>query len=220
MSHRKAKIKRLNAQDKPESVRAKTKTVGANTSGSSDPAIAAKGALATSASGVIETTTTENTNNHNAALASTIKLKAKTKDGADAYNNLATIVELNDPNNPDNWILEGFEVTETEVGPLPLPGQPVHCSESNSDFLGDADLHHDPVPNADNYTHRVTKGDPTDDSTYIDLVNPEVMYSKSSCTVTLPKEYLNVPVFFKTTAHNNTGGGPPSAPYGGGRING
>jgi len=220
MAHRAAKIKRLNVSDKPTDVKSKTETVGANTSGSSDPAIAAKGVLASAASGNLANAITDKTNKHNADIAATGTMHAKNKLGVEAYNNLASIVEVEDPNNPDAWTAEGFEVTETEVGHLPVPNQVVNGSVTNGDFLTTADVHHDPAANADNYTHRVTNGDPNDDSKYINIVSPETQYSKSSCTVKLPSDYLNVPLFWKTTAHNTAGASPESAPYGGGRING
>jgi hypothetical protein len=196
------------------------KNVGANTQGSTNAAIAAKGALASTASGNLDTAITDSKNKKNAAVAATGTEHTKTDDAAKAYNNLAAIVEVEDPNNPDKWIEEGFEITETTIVPLPLPGQVINGSVSNSDFSGKADVHHDPLVNTDNYTHRVTKGDPLDDAGYIQITSPKVQYSKSNETVDLPSGYLNTPLFWKTTGHNSTGAGPESAPYGGGRING
>jgi len=220
MAHRPAKIKRLNNSTNPGTVKSKTATVGANTSGSTNAQIAAKGALATTAAGNLDTAITDKTNKHNADMAATGVMHRKSDLSVTAFNNLAAIVEVEDPNNPDAWVAEGFEVTETDITDLPLPGPVINGSVSNGDFLGTADVHHDPVPNADNYTHRVTKADASDDSKYIDVTDPKTQYTKSSATINVPADYLNVPLFWKSTAHNSKGAGPESAPYGGGRING
>lgn len=219
MIHRPAKIKRINTNENPADVKAKTATAGAATSSSTNVLIAAKGALATSASGTLQTAIDDKATKHNADMAATGVMHTKNELAVKAYNALATTVELEDPNNPDGWIAEGFQITETDITALPLPAQVVNGSVSNGDFLGTADVHHDPAANADNYTHRVTKGDPTDDSKYIAVTSPEPQYTKSSATVIVPADYVNMPLFWKTTAHNSKGAGPESTPYGGGRIN-
>lgn len=220
MSARAVKIKRKNDQDKPGDVQSITETVGANTSTSTITAVAAKGALATTAAGTLRTSITDNTNKHNAAVAATGVMHSKNGLAAEAYNNLAAVVEIEIPNDPDAWKAFGFELTKSEATAVPLPGPVVNGGVSNGDFLGTADIHHDPVAGAKNYTHRVTKGDPTKDELYIAVTSPTVQYTKSSATVDVPADYLNVPLFWKTTAHNTAGAGPESAPYGGCRING
>jgi len=220
MSTRAAKIKRLNDQDSPDDVQSLTKTVGANTSGSTNAIIAAKGALASTAAENLDTAIEDNTNKRNAAVASTGVMHRNTELTATAYNNLAGVMEIENPNDPDNWRAKGFILTQTDVTELPVPGQVTNGSVTNGDFSGTADLHHEPVPTAKNYTHRVTKDNPTDDSKYIAVTSPKVQYTKSSATIDVPSDYLNVPLFWKTTAHNTAGAGPESAPYGGGRING
>ncbi len=220
MSARAAKIKRLNDQDSPDEVQSLTETVGANTSGSTNAIIAAKGALATTAAGNLDTAITDNTNKRNAAVASTGVMHRNTELTATAYNNLAGVMEIENPNDPDNWRAKGFKLTQTDVTDLPLPGQVTNGSVTNGDFLGTADLHHEPVPTAKNYTHRVTKGNPSDDAGYIAVTSPKTQYTKSNATIDVPADYLNVPLFWKSTAYNTAGAGPESAPYGGGRING
>ena len=220
MSTRAAKIKRLNDQDPPADVQSLTETVGANTSGSTNPSIAAKGALATTAAGNLRTAINDGINKRNASVEATGVTHRKNELSATAYNNLAATVEIEDPNNPDGWRGKGFVLTQTDVPDVPLPAQVTNGSVTNSDFLGQADLHHDPVPTAKNYTHRVTKADPTDDTKYIQVTSPKTQYTKSSATIDVPADYLNVPLFWKSTAHNTAGAGPESAPYGGGRING
>ncbi len=220
MAHRAAKIKRINSHNTPVEVKEKSETVGANTSGSANVQIAAKGTLTTTASDALRDAIVDKKNKHNADMAATGVVHAKEDDAISAYNVLASTVEIEDPNNPDAWIAEGFEITETNVTALPLPGQVINGSITNGDFLGTADVHHDPVANADDYTHRVTKADPSDDLKYINVTNPKTQYTKSSATVNLPADYLNVPLFWKSTAHNTAGAGPESLPYGGGRING
>lgn len=220
MSERVVKIKRLNSQDSPADVESLTETVGANTSTSTNAQIAAKGALTTTASGKLHDARKDMTNKRNAAVASTGVTNSKNEDAVKAYNVLASTVEIENPNDPDAWTEQGFPTTQSVVVELPVPAQVINGSVSNSDFLGTADVHHDPVANTKDYTHRVTKGDPSDDKTYIAVTSPKTQYSKSSCIVDLPADYLNVPLFWKTTAHNTAGAGPESAPYGGGRING
>ena len=220
MATRAKKIKRMNDQDSPADVQSLTETVGANTSTSTNVIIAAKGALATTAGGVLRAAITDDKNKHNAAIAAIGVKHAKNGLSVTAYNNLAATVEVENPNDPDNWTALGFPTTQEDVVDLPVPGQVTNGSVTNGDFLGTADIHHEPVPTAKNYTHRVTKGDPSVDSGYIDVTSPKTQYTKSSAVINLPPEYLNVPLFWKSTAHNTAGAGPESLPYGGGRING
>ena len=220
MADKVVKIKRLNSQDSPADVENITETVGDNTSGNPNPAISAKGVAAANAAAKLHDSRKDSTNKRNAAVAATGTMHDRNDDAVTAYNNLAATVELEDPNNPDAWTEQGFPTTKSVVVDLPLPGQVMNCSVSNSDFLGQADIHHDPVTGAKDYTHRVTKGDPKDDATYIAITSPKSQYSKSSSIVDVPADYLNVPLFWKTTAHNTAGAGPESASYGGGRING
>ena len=218
--NRAVKIKRLNNQDKPADVQSVTETVGANTSGSTNPSIAAKGALATAASGVLRTAIGDGVNKKNAAISATGVTHTKSELTVTAFNNLAATEEIENPNNPDDWKARGFPLTDGVVVDLLLPAQVVNGGVTNGDFLGTADVHHDPVTGAANYTHRVTKGDPTDDTKYIQITSPKTQYTKKTSTVDLTTDYLNVPLFWKSTAHNTAGAGPESAPYGGGRING
>ena len=217
---RTAKIKRLNAQDAPDVVQKLADTVGENTMGDANLQIAAKGNIAFKSAENLRQTIKDDINGRNASISLNGIMHKSNEDTAKDYNVLAATMEIEDPNNPDNWKAKGFPITETEVVDLPAPGIVENGSVTNGDVLGTADIHHDPTPTAKDYTHRVTKGDPADDSTYIDVVDPKSQYSKSSNTINVPAAYWNVPLFWKTTAHNNTGPGIESKPYGGGRING
>lgn len=220
MSERVVKIRRLNAQDSPASVESATETVGANTSGSLNANIAAKGALTTIASDKLHDAIKDGINKRNASVSATGVTHTRNEDAVAAYNVLAATVEIENPNAPDQWVADGFDVTKGVVVELPLPGKVENGSVVNGDFLGTASIHHDPVANTKNYTHRVTKGDPSVDAGYIAITSPKTQYTKASAEVDVPSDYQNVPLFWKSTAHNTAGAGPESAPYGGGRING
>ena len=216
--HKKAKIKRMKPTGVPKTVEEKTKIVGENAGGSSNPLVSAKGTAANDKADELKDAISDNKNKHNAAVLATKTMLKETKLTAKAYNNLATICEIELPDNVETWIEMGFEVTKTIISEVGKPGKVLHGAVTQGDFSATADIHHDPVAGARDYSIRVTKGDLGDDASYIMITKPRALFTKSNATVKLPDDYLNVPLWWKVTAHNTAGSGPESDPFGGRRI--
>jgi len=216
--HKKAKIKRLKPTGVPKTIEFKAKLAGENAAASANPEVSAKGTTANNKAEDLQNAILDKRDKQNAAKAATKTVLKETRLAAKAYNNLATICEMELPDDVNEWIRMGFDITQTVVLDAKKPGKVLHGSVSQGDFSATADIHHDPVEGARDYSIRVTKGSPADDATYIMITKPRALFTKSNATVKLPDDYLNVPLWWKVTAHNSAGAGPESDPFGGRRI--
>ena len=211
-------IKKLNKQNGASANKDTCNTVSGNLNDDGNADVAAQGALLESAGGNLGTAITNSDNLHNEAEAATGVMKTKHSTAAEVYNAAAVVVEQKYPNNPDKWKELGFEVTVEHVSDGTVPEKVVHGSMTQGDELKTCDIHFDATPGAENYTLRMTKGNPADDSSYIQVTSPRVSYTKSSITINIPDDYLNFTLWFKATANNATGKGPESDPFGGRKI--
>lgn len=215
--HKEEVIKKINPKDNPHTNELKLEEIGIALSASSIPGIAATGAGVSSGSTDIHNKILLNTTAKTASKSATESMNSANKDACKVTNAAAVIVMQLMPGDPAGWRAIGFETTLEMVSDTVIPGQVIHCSVSQGDTLGTADIHHDPLANADDYRVYASKGLVTDRTTYIDVTNYEESTSKSSTTITLPSDYLNVPLNFIIVAHNTAGDGPDSTPFGGGR---
>ena len=193
-------------------------TVSGNLNSDSNADVQAQGGFLATAGGNLGTAITDSDNAHNAAIAATGVVKTKHATAAEVYNAAAVVVEQKYPDNPDKWIELGFEVTTEHVPDGTVPDKVVHGSMSQGDEVKTCDIHFDPTPRAENYTIRMTKDNPADDSKYIQVTSPRVAYTKSTITINIPDDYLNFTLWFKATANNAKGKGPESDPFGGRKI--
>jgi hypothetical protein len=215
--HKTQVIKKLNPALPPASIKDQTFTIGEKLSLSGNTTVAATGAGVSTGSTNVGNAVNGNNSAKIAAKSSTTTLKNTKKSACDVANAAGVVLMQQFPNDPDLWITYGFEVTEEMVADIVKPGQAIHCSASQGDDLGTADIHHDPVPDADDYQVWVTNGVVGVRSGYIDVTNYEESTSKSSTTVTLPAGYIGVPLNFIIVARNSAGSGIDSVPFGGGR---
>ncbi len=215
--HKVQHIKKLKVSDNATANKAKTHTIGANLSLSANTTVAAQGAIVTGGSNALDVAITADTDAKLASKTATNTKNSKNKLSVEKANAAGIILEQQFPNNPDLYVATGYDVTEEIVPDTVVPGIVLHGSATQGDELGTADVHHDPEANADDYRIYVTKGPVGDRAQYIDVTNTDESTSKSSTTVTLPTDYLNVPLNFIIVAHNTAGDGPDSTPFGGGR---
>jgi hypothetical protein len=210
-------VKKLSPKDSPATNKTKTATIGTRLSGSGNSTVAATGAGVTTSSGNLDGAITANTNAKIDSKTATSTLKTKNQAAVDKANAAGIILEQQFPGDPDTWVTYGYEYTLEESADTVVPGMVENPSVSQGDVLGTADVHHDPLEGADDYQVWVTKGLVGDIGSYIDVTNYEESTSKSSTTVTLPPDYLGVPLNWIIVARNSAGSGPDSTPFGGGR---
>ncbi len=215
--HKAQLIKKLSPKDAPADIETKTELIGTKLAGSPNPAIVATAVGVSGASTQVHGAIAQATSTKNAAKSATSNLHSKTNTACEKANAAGIIVMQQMPNDPDGWVVLGFDVTDADVAATVVPGAVLHGSVSQGDTLGTADIHHDPLATADDYRVYATIGAPGDRTKYIDVTNTSESTSKSNTTVTLPADYLNVPLNFILVAHNTAGDGPDSVPFGGGR---
>src|ERR1039458_10346289 len=100
---RTVKIKRKSEHETPLKVQSEVDTIGANAAADSNVSVAAKGAIAVTKAGDLDTAITDKDNAHNAAIIATGKMHSKNTDAVKAYNDLATVIEQEYPDAPDTW---------------------------------------------------------------------------------------------------------------------
>jgi len=215
--HKVPHIKKLSTKTPAATLKEKTHTIGAALSLSGNIVIAPTGAGVTTGSTTLDGAINSNNAKKIAAKGGTTTLKNSVKAAVDLANAAGIIVEQQLPGDTDAWTALGYEFTMEDVPDTVKPGAALHGSATQGDVLGTSDVHHDPVDGADDYRVYVTKGAVGVRAGYIDVTNYEESTSASSSTVTLPADYLDVPLNFIIVAHNTAGDGPDSTPFGGGR---
>ena len=217
MSNKVPHIKKFNPRTNPETNRTKANLVAAGLAASGNADQVAQGLIVAGAATAVATARSDNATKKLAAKNSTTVLKNKNKDLCTKANAAAVIVEQLHPNDPDYWRGEGWEPTMEVIPATSEATQPIHCSVTQGDSLGEADIHCDSVENADEYRVLVSKGAVADRDSYIDVTNHHESTSSSKMTVILPSDYCNVPINFIIVPSNSLGDGIESVPFGGGR---
>ena len=214
------KIKLMNAHLNPATNASTMVRVGANMEADANTAVAAEGTVVAGGGEASNNAITDDTNAHNLALASTIAKAEVNKNSVERFNAGAVIVQQQYPNNPTKWTALGFETTESVALDAHEPEAVLHGSFSVGDYLATMSIHFDPAVGTGKitYTAQITNGDPSDASKYIQVESPEISYTKTTFTINLTPEYLDVNVWIKITAHNTAGASPASVPFGGRKI--
>ena len=185
---------------------------------SSNTVIAAQGVLVTAAGNAIGVKILANTNAHDAAKLATKAMNKANSDGCKVINDAAVIVAQQLNNNVEAEEALGFPMTSATAQDAALPPKVVNGSMSQGDFDGTCDIHFDKVGTANEYSVKMTKGDPSVNADYVQIDNPSLTYTTSSITIPIGADYLDKPLWFKVTAHNDAGAGPSSEPFGGRKI--
>jgi hypothetical protein len=214
------KIKLLSAHNNPVDNASTMATVGGNMAADGNAVVAAKGTLVGDAGVATANAITADTNAHNLALSTTITKTTVNKDSVEIYNAGAVIVEQQYPNNTTKWIALGFETTASTAQDANPPEEVLHGSFSVGDYLATMSIHFDPAVGTGKitYTAEITNADPSDATKYIQVISPEISYTKTTFTINLAPAYLDVNVWIKITAHNTAGASPASVPFGGRKI--
>jgi|SRR5665213_1960198 len=209
----KRKIKNSNHLENKESI----KTIADNCALNANPAVSAAGTTTSGKAVALGTAITDTNNKRVAAKTATTTENTANGKAVDGFNDMATVVEQQNPNNPAAWQALGFDVTDADTHDSTKCPAAEHCSVTQGEALGTADVHHDPIPGSDHNKVLVTKGAAIDRESYIDVSNPDESASKSNHTVNLPADYLGVPLFWIIVGSNTAGDGFDSVAFGGGR---
>jgi len=217
MSDRKQKIKRKSKKTNHLTNKESIKTIADNAVLSTNTVISAAGGTASGKAVTLGNAITDANNKRSASVSATGAETDADDAAVDAYNDMATIIEQQLPDNPNAWKAFGCEVTDAATTDASKCPAGENCSVSQGDALGTADVHHDPIPGATTNKVLVTKGAATDRTSYIDVTNTDASSSKSNTTITLPSDYIGVPLNWIVIGHNTAGDGFDSTPFGGGR---
>jgi len=211
---RKQKIKAASDKTNPVTNAKNITKVGDNMKGDSDPDVKALGIAVSDSGGKLSVSVTDNDNAHNAAqLANTLMYEQNTQT-CDDYNNAAVKIMQKFPNQPDTWKGYGFVLTADKSVARPIAGIPTNGTMAQGKFPGTSTIRFDVVPNADSYSVEMTKGDLSEESVFVQVKSPRMFYTTSTITFDVPKDYQNVLIWVKVTAHNTTGDSPASEPFG------
>ena len=192
--------------------------VASNMADSSDSVIVAQGLIVqTGADGSAKAILAKG-KAHDAAIAATATENKQNINNCEIFNAQALIVQQNNPGNTDLFTALGYILTAETAEDAKEPTQVLNGAMGQGKYLGTADITYDKVEGC-TYTVEITKGDPSDAATYVDITQPEPMFSKVSITIVLPAGYAGATCWLKVTAHNGAGAGPPSQPFGGKKIN-
>lgn len=217
MAHRPPKIKRKSKDTNHLANKESIKTIADNATGDTNLTVSAAGTVTSGKAVTLGTKITVTNNARIAAKSATSGEKTANSNAVDSYNGLVTVIEMEYPDNPDKWLELGCEVTDADTHDAVKYPPAEHCSVTQGEALGTADVHHDPIPGSDHNKVLVTNGSATDRSKYIDVTNPDESASKSNHTVNLTAEYIGVPLFWIVVGSNTAGDGYDSVAFGGGR---
>ena len=211
-------IKVLNPKDNVDDNKNQIAKVGDKMFASSNVPIKAKGTILKASATTIGDSVLANDTAHTTAEAATQTLANDAKDGCNAYNEAALLVEQTYPGDSDTWAALGFGVTSAIAHTKTLAPKVVNGSMVQGKFPKECDVKFDVSEGADNYTLEITIADPSDATKYILVTNPKMIFTTSKVSFFVPDDYLGKPLWVKVTAHNSAGASPASDPIGGMRI--
>ena len=212
------KVKKMSSKDNAGVNRDMAAKVASNMADSPDPIIVAQGTTVQNGADGASKAIIGEEKAHDAAVASTVTKHKQNIKNCEIFNAQAVIVQQNNPGNIELLKTLGYTLTAGEALDATEPGQVENGTIDQGTYLGTADITYKGIEGCD-YTVEITKGDPSDAATYVPVTQPEPVFSKVSITIVLPAGYPGNIIWAKVTAHNNAGGGPPSQPFGGKKIN-
>jgi|WetSurMetagenome_2_1015567.scaffolds.fasta_scaffold316481_2 hypothetical protein len=211
---RKQKTKNLNGKGNPVTNVKQISKVADNLANDPDTSVAAIGTALQTSVGKLGDSITDNDNAHDAAQLANTKMYEQNSTTASDYNNAGVKIMQKFENNPNKWKSYGFVLTKDAAEARPIPGMPINGSMLQGKFPATCSIRFDVVPNADSYSIEMTKGDLSEASVFVQVKSPRMFYTTTNITFDVPKEYLNVLLWVKVTAHNTTGDSPASEPFG------
>ena len=212
------KVKLMAPRDNAGDNRDMAAKVASNMADSPDPVIVAQGATVQNGADGASKAIIGEEKAHDAAIAATATKNKQNIKNCEIFNAQAVIVQQNNPGNIELLKTLGYTLTAGEALDATEPGQVENGTIDQGTYLGTADITYKGIEGCD-YTVEITKGDPSDAASYVPVTQPEPVFSKVSITIVLPAGYPGNIIWAKVTAHNNAGGGPPSQPFGGKKIN-
>ena len=208
-------IKTLKPTDNPADNKIKVEAVGTKLSQESNVTIKEMGEQNITNAETIGTSQLNQKIAKDAHEAATAKVHQDNEAACIFYNTTAKKVMDFFANDQAKWAAIGFDLTSSEVHERPVPGKVINCVMMQGEYPKQCKITFDPVAAADNFTVEITIADPLDASKYILVVNPKMIFTTSKITFFVPDTYLGKPLWAKVTAHNTTGTGPSSEPFGG-----
>ena len=212
------KVKLMAPRDNAGDNRDLAAKVASNMADSPDPVIVAQGATVQNGADGASKAIIGEEKAHDAAIAATATKNKQNIKNCEIFNAQAVIVQQNNPGNIELLKTLGYILTSATAEDAKEPEQVQHGTMEQGKYPGTADITYQGIEGCD-YTVEITKGDPSDAASYVLVTQPEPMFSKVSITIVLPAGFSGNILWAKVTAHNNAGGGPPSQPFGGKKIN-
>ena len=212
------KVKKMSLRDNAGDNRDLAAKVASNMADSPDPVIVAQGALVQNGADGASKAILGEEKADDAAIAATALKNKQTIKNCEIFNAEAVIVQQNNPGNIDLLKTLGYILTSATAEDAKEPEQVQHCTMEQGKYPGTADIKYEGIEGCD-YTVEITKGDPSDATSYVPVTQPDPVFSKVNITIVLPAGYAGNILWAKVTAHNTAGGGPPSQPFGGKKIN-
>ncbi len=194
------------------------KSVGKNMSDSSDTEIANMGEELKSSADTLNNAITNQIIAKAAAKSATAKLRRERKNACKTFNLVAKKVEQKYPNNTTQWKFLGFKNTSATAHEQKIPERIITGSMIQGEFPKQCVIEFAAVVNADAYTVEITKDDPSDDTKYILVINPRMIFTTHKIAFIVPDDYLDENIWAKVTSHNAAGQSPASTPIGGKKI--
>ena len=212
------KVKLMAPRDNAGDNRDMAAKVASNMADSPDPVIVAQGATVQNGADGASKAIIGEEKAHDAAIAATATKNKQNIKNCEIFNAQAVIVQQNNPGNIELLKTLGYILTSATAEDAKEPEQVQHGTMEQGKYPGTADITYQGIEGCD-YTVEITKGDPSDAASYVLVTQPEPVFSKVSITIVLPAGFAGNTLWAKVTAHNNAGGGPPSQPFGGKKIN-
>ena len=212
------KVKKMSAKDNAGVNRDMAVKVASNMADSPDPIIVAQGTTVQNGADGASKAIIGEEKAHDAAIAATATKNKQNIKNCEIFNAQAVIVQQNNPGNIELLKTLGYTLTSATAEDAKEPEQVQHGTMEQGKYPGTADITYQGIEGCD-YTVEITKGDPSDAASYVLVTQPEPVFSKVSITIVLPAGFAGNTLWAKVTAHNNAGGGPPSQPFGGKKIN-
>ncbi len=214
----KQKVKTMNPKDNAGDNRDMAAKVASNMADSPDPVIVAQGSTVQNGADGASKAILGEEKAHDAAITATALKNKQNIKNCEIFNAQAVIVQQNNPGNIDLLKALGYVLTAETAEDAKERGQVLNGSMEQGTYPGTADIKYEGIEGCD-YTVEITEGDPSDAASYVPVTQPEPVFSKVSITIVLPAGFSGNTLWAKVTAHNNAGGGPPSQPFGGKKIN-
>ena len=208
----------MNPKDNAGDNRDLAAKVASNMADSTDPVIVAQGLIVQTGADGSSKAILQKAKAHDAAIAATAKEQNQNVNNSETFNAQAVIVQQNNPGNIDLLKALGYILTAATAEDAKEPTQVLNGTMDQGTYLGTADVTYEGIDGCE-YTVEITKGDPSDAAGYVPVTQPEPVFSKVKITIVLPAGYAGNTLWAKVRAHNNAGGGPPSQPFGGKKIN-